>query len=101
MFYRKMKKFCFVVGFFIWIIIKNYWCDVKSVKKIKMFFIWFFWEEWNGNWKFYNGLPNSSNKKWHFAGSCVSCGAFGEMRKHRILRSVNFPDEVSFFTFCQ
>jgi hypothetical protein len=33
MFYRKVKKFCFVVSFFGWIIIKNYWCDVKSVKK--------------------------------------------------------------------
>jgi len=33
MFYRKVKKFCFVVGFFGWIIKKNYWCDVKSVKK--------------------------------------------------------------------
>jgi hypothetical protein len=27
-----MKKFCFVVNFFIWIIIKNYWCDIKSDK---------------------------------------------------------------------
>jgi hypothetical protein len=25
-----MKKFCIVVNFFIWIIIKNYWCDIKS-----------------------------------------------------------------------
>jgi hypothetical protein len=37
MFYRKGKKFCFIVGFFIWIVIKNYWCDVKSVKKLEYF----------------------------------------------------------------
>jgi hypothetical protein len=39
MFYRKVKKFYFVVNFFIWIIIKNYWCDIKSVKKLECF--WF------------------------------------------------------------
>jgi hypothetical protein len=39
MFYEKVKKFCFVVDFFIWIVIKNYWCDVKSVKKLECF--WF------------------------------------------------------------
>jgi hypothetical protein len=27
-----VKKFCIVVNFFIWIIIKNYWCDIKSEK---------------------------------------------------------------------
>lgn len=27
-----MKKFCIVVNFFIWIVIKNYWCDIKSEK---------------------------------------------------------------------
>jgi hypothetical protein len=37
MFYRKVKKFCFVVDFFIWIIIKYSWCDIKSVKKLKCF----------------------------------------------------------------
>jgi hypothetical protein len=42
MFYRKVKKFCFVVGFFIWIVIKNCWCDVKSVKKLKCFLFDFF-----------------------------------------------------------
>jgi hypothetical protein len=34
MFYRKVKKFCFVVGIFIWIVIKYDWCDIKSVKKL-------------------------------------------------------------------
>jgi hypothetical protein len=42
MFYRKVKKFCFVVNFFIWIIIKNYWYDVKSVKKLECFLFDFF-----------------------------------------------------------
>jgi len=37
MFYKKVEKFCFVVNFFIWIVIKNYWCDIKSVKKLKCF----------------------------------------------------------------
>jgi len=37
MFYRKVKKICFVMDFFIWIIIKKYWCDIKSVKKLKYF----------------------------------------------------------------
>jgi hypothetical protein len=37
MFYRKVKKFCFVVNFFIWIIIKNDWCDIRSVKKLECF----------------------------------------------------------------
>jgi hypothetical protein len=27
-----VKKFCIVVNFFIWIIIKNYLCDIKSEK---------------------------------------------------------------------
>jgi hypothetical protein len=27
-----VKKFCIVVNFFIWIIIKNYWCDIKNEK---------------------------------------------------------------------
>jgi hypothetical protein len=27
-----VKKFCIVVNFFVWIIIKNYWCDIKSEK---------------------------------------------------------------------
>jgi hypothetical protein len=29
---EKWKKFCIVVNFFIWIVIKNYWCDIKSEK---------------------------------------------------------------------
>jgi hypothetical protein len=28
-----MKKICIVVNFFIWTVIKNYWCDIKSEKK--------------------------------------------------------------------
>jgi hypothetical protein len=32
MWYKKVKKFCFVVNFFIWIVIKNYLCDIKSEK---------------------------------------------------------------------
>jgi hypothetical protein len=27
-----VKKICIVVNFFIWIVIKNYWCDIKSEK---------------------------------------------------------------------
>jgi hypothetical protein len=27
-----VKKFCIVMNFFIWIVIKNYWCDIKSEK---------------------------------------------------------------------
>jgi hypothetical protein len=30
--YRKVKKFCVVVNYFIWIVIKNYLCDIKSEK---------------------------------------------------------------------
>jgi hypothetical protein len=42
MFYEKVKKFCFVVDYFIWIVIKKLlmWC--KKCKKVRMFFIWFF-----------------------------------------------------------
>jgi hypothetical protein len=40
-----MKKFCFVVSFFIWIVIKNYWYDIKSEKKVKIFWSWLFLEE--------------------------------------------------------
>jgi len=29
---EKWKKICIVVNFFIWIVIKNYWCDIKSEK---------------------------------------------------------------------
>jgi hypothetical protein len=32
MWYKKVKKFCIVVNFFIWMIIKNYWCDIKCEK---------------------------------------------------------------------
>jgi len=31
-----VKKFCIVVNFFIWIVIKNYWCDIKSEKSINV-----------------------------------------------------------------
>jgi hypothetical protein len=27
---KKLKKNCIVVNFFIWIVIKNYWCDIKN-----------------------------------------------------------------------
>jgi hypothetical protein len=27
-----VKKFYIAVNFFIWIVIKNYWCDIKSEK---------------------------------------------------------------------
>jgi hypothetical protein len=27
-----VEKFCIVVNFVIWIVIKNYWCDIKSEK---------------------------------------------------------------------
>jgi len=27
-----VKKFCIVMNFFIWIVIKNYWSDIKSEK---------------------------------------------------------------------
>jgi hypothetical protein len=29
---KEWKKICIVVNFFIWIIIKNYWCNIKSEK---------------------------------------------------------------------
>jgi hypothetical protein len=29
---KKWKKNCIIVSFFIWIVIKNYWCDIKSKK---------------------------------------------------------------------
>lgn len=29
----KKWKFCIVVNFFIWIVIKNYWCDIKKNEK--------------------------------------------------------------------
>jgi hypothetical protein len=48
MFYEKMKRFYFVVNFFIWIVIKNYWCDVKSVKKLKCLLIDFFFRSEKG-----------------------------------------------------
>jgi hypothetical protein len=31
-----VKKFCIVVNFFIWIVIKNYWCDIKSKKSMNV-----------------------------------------------------------------
>jgi len=33
--YRKVKKFCIVVNFFL-IVIKNYWCDIKSEKSVNV-----------------------------------------------------------------
>jgi hypothetical protein len=35
--YGKVKKFCIIMDFFIWIVIKNYWCNIKSEKKVGMF----------------------------------------------------------------
>jgi hypothetical protein len=37
MLYRKVKIFCFIVDFFICIVIKNYCCDIKNVKKLECF----------------------------------------------------------------
>jgi len=37
MFYKKVEKFCFVVNFFICIVIKNYLFYIKSLKKLKFF----------------------------------------------------------------
>jgi len=31
-----VKKSCIVVNFLIWIIIKNYWCDIKSEKSVNV-----------------------------------------------------------------
>jgi hypothetical protein len=36
----KSEKFCLVFDFFIyflWIVIKSYWCNIKSKKKVEMF----------------------------------------------------------------
>jgi hypothetical protein len=41
-----VKKFCIVVNFYIWIVIKNYWWDIKN-EKIENFFDV---DEW---WKIY------------------------------------------------
>jgi hypothetical protein len=42
MFCRKVEKNYFVVSFFMWIIIKYDWCDIKNVKKLKYFLFNFF-----------------------------------------------------------
>jgi hypothetical protein len=42
MFYRKVKKFCFILSFFIWIVIKYDWCDIKTIKKLECFLFDFF-----------------------------------------------------------
>jgi hypothetical protein len=47
----------------------------KKCKKVRMFLIWFFWEKWNGNWKFYIWLPNSSNIGGHW-GYCMTIFSF-------------------------
>jgi len=28
--WKNKNKICIVVSFFIWIVIKNYWCDIKN-----------------------------------------------------------------------
>jgi len=33
----KVKNLCCSGFFFIWIVIKNYWCDLKSEKKLECF----------------------------------------------------------------
>jgi hypothetical protein len=48
-----MKRFCIVVNFFIWIVIKNYWCNIKSEKK---------WECFNVDW-YYKILKSKKKKK--------------------------------------
>jgi hypothetical protein len=43
--YGKVKKFCFVEVFifiFIWIVIKNDWCDIKSEKSYNILKLTFF-----------------------------------------------------------
>jgi hypothetical protein len=35
--YRKVKKKLYFSEFFIWIIIKNYWCNIKNEKMCKCF----------------------------------------------------------------
>jgi hypothetical protein len=45
-FYRKIKKKLFCSRFFfIWIIIKNDWSEIKSIKKLKFFYLIFFFIE--------------------------------------------------------
>jgi hypothetical protein len=41
---KKVKKFCIVVNFFIWIVIKNYWCDIKNEKSMNVLMF--------GGWKY-------------------------------------------------
>jgi hypothetical protein len=43
--YRKVKKICFVVSYFIWIVIKNYWCNIISKKIIIIIIKFFFFFE--------------------------------------------------------
>jgi len=42
---KKVKKFCIVVNFFIWIVIKNYWCDIKNEKSMNVLMLF-------GGWKY-------------------------------------------------
>jgi len=58
MFYKNVKKFCFVVGFFIWIIIKYNWCDIKSIKKLEYFLFDIFGKSEKKYRNNENGLPN-------------------------------------------
>lgn len=51
MFYKKVKKSYFVVNFFIWMIIKNYWYDIKNIKKLKYFLFDIFLKKVNRNKK--------------------------------------------------
>jgi hypothetical protein len=44
---KKVEKTnCIVVNFFIWIIIKNYLCNIKSEKKLVCFEADYFLEKW-------------------------------------------------------
>jgi hypothetical protein len=44
-FIEKWKKNCFVVNYFIWIVIKYDWCDIKSIKKLDCFLFDFFFKK--------------------------------------------------------
>jgi hypothetical protein len=51
MFYRKVKRFCFIMDFFIYLNNnKKLLMWYKKCKKVRMFFIWFFWRKKNREW---------------------------------------------------
>jgi hypothetical protein len=58
MFYRKVKKICFVVSFFIWIVIKNDLYDIKGVKILEYFLFDFFERSEKKRLEGKNCLPN-------------------------------------------